>query len=111
MSNPAAIRLQLEGANPRMNGVDLAVVLYNDSDIGFNVAQKMKAIIKYPNRKDAEVKVTFADEVVPAHGKIHGTIKVPFDKVDPTADLIIPNMLPPGYGPRDIHLTTSISLR
>src|SRR5262249_38712302 len=102
---------ELKGIEPHVNGVELAVVLSNNQDRSLSISPKMKAVIRYSNRSDAEVKAVFKDSSVPAHGQISGTIKVPFDKVDPQADVVIPNLLPPGNGNRDIHLTTEMALK
>ncbi len=108
---PAAVRLELAGAQPKLDGVHLDVILKNDADSPLAMPSRVKAVIKYNNRQSTHVHVAFAGGTVPPHGEIHGTIKVPFDKVDPTADLLIPDLLPEGAGSRDVHLTTSISLR
>lgn len=107
----AAVKLSLESASVKMTGVELIVDLRNDMGSTLRIPEKVHAIIRYSNRKDADVHVSFADTTVPAHGAIRGTIKVPFDKVDPTADLMIPGLLPPGSASRDVHLTTSMALR
>jgi tetratricopeptide (TPR) repeat protein len=111
LAQASAVKLELKGIEPHLNGVELAVVLSNNQDSSLSITPKMKAVIKYSNRGDAEVKAVFSDSTVPAHGQVKGTIKVPFDKVDPQADLIIPNLLPPGSANRDIHLTTEMALK
>lgn len=105
------VHLSLAGAAPKVGGVDLNVVLRNDADTALPIPGKLKAIIKYSNRKDAEVKADFAETSVPPHSQVRGVIKVPFDKVDPTADLMIPGLLPPGSGVRDVHLITNLASR
>jgi hypothetical protein len=108
---PNAIRLELEGASPHSGNVELSVLLRNDADVPLQLPGKMKAVINYSNRRPAEVKPMFADSFVPAHGAIRGIIRVPFDKVDPTADLVIPGLLPEGSTQRDVHLITSMASR
>ncbi len=111
ISVPNAVRLELEGASPRMGSVELSVILRNDGDAPLPIPSRLKAIINYSNRRPAEVKPVFADAAVPAHGAIRGIIRVPFDKVDPSADLVIPGLLPEGYSQRDVHLITSMASR
>jgi hypothetical protein len=109
---PTAVRLELMNASAKLGGVELAVALRNDADVPLSLsANKYKAVINYNNRRPANVNVTFGDTVVPPHGTLSGMIKVPFDKVDPTADLVIPDLLPPGSPARDVHLITSMALR
>jgi tetratricopeptide (TPR) repeat protein len=109
---PQLIRLELENASPKVDAVELSVILRNDGDMPLPLAtNKMRAVINYSNRRPAEVKAMFNDAAVPPHGAIRGTIKVPFDKVDPTADLVIPDLLPAGTMQRDVHLITSMAYR
>lgn len=105
------IKLALEAANVKMTGVELSVVLRNDGETSLSIPAKLNAIIKYSNRKDAEVKTSFANSSVPAHGQVRGLIKVPFDKVDPNADLILQGLMPAGSASRDVHLTTSMAAK
>lgn len=105
------VRLELEGVNTKLGGVELAVVLRNDGDVPLILPPKVRAVINYSNRRPAEVKPVFADSAVPARGAIRGVIRVPYDKVDPTADLVIPGLLPEGSRQRDIHLITSMASR
>ena len=108
---PATVRLELQGADPQVTGVELSVLLLNDSDHPLMLPKNMRAIIKYNNRRDAEVKPVFKESFVPSHGQLRGVIRIPFDKVDPTADLLLPGLLPPGSSSRDLHLTTSMASR
>ena len=107
-----AVRLELMNASPKLGAVELAVALRNDADTPLSLnGNKYKAVINYTNRHPANVSVTFGDVIVPPHGYVKGLIKVPFDKVDPTADLVIPDLLPAGSSARDVHLITSVALR
>lgn len=112
MALPTLVRLELENTNPKAGAVELSVILRNDGDSSLPLASnKMKAVINYANRRPAEVKAQFTDIAVPPHGAIRGLIRVPFDKVDPSADLVIPELLPAGSPARDVHLITSMAFR
>lgn len=111
MGAPNPVRFELEGVSPRLGNVELAVILRNDADVPLTLPPKMRAMINYSNRRPAEVKPVFSDAIVPPHGAVRGVIRVPFDKVDPTADLVIPGLLPEGYSQRDVHLITSMASR
>jgi tetratricopeptide (TPR) repeat protein len=109
---PNLVRLELENASPKLGSVELSVILRNDGNSSLPLSSnKLRAIINYSNRRPAEVKAQFVDLAVPPHGAIRGVIRVPFDKVDPTADLVIPELLPPGSPARDVHLITSMAYR
>ena len=102
---PSQVRFELVGIETGFTGVRLAVVLKNNSDVAITVPQEMKAVIRYRDSREATVKVVFGGTSVAPHGQIAGSIKVPLDKVDPTADLVLPNLLPTATGDAEVHLT------
>lgn len=104
------VRLQLLNASPKLRGVDLNVALQNDSDNPLILPRTVHAIIRYNGKRpDTEVQAVFASSAVPAHGVAQGTVHVPYDKADPTADLVLPSLLPSTFADRDVHLVTSLA--
>jgi tetratricopeptide (TPR) repeat protein len=108
----SGVKFQLVGANPKAKGVDLNVVLLNDGDTPLILPRDVRAVIRYNgNRPDTEVKAVFASSAVAPHSSAQGTVHVPYDKADPTADLVLPQLLPPAFAQRDVHLVTSLAAR
>ena len=106
------VKLELLSASPKVKGVELSVILHNEGDQPLLLPRSVHGVIKYSgNRQDADVKVVFNTSAVAAHSSTPGTIHVPYDKADPTADLVLPGLLPAGNAIRDIHLTTSLAAR
>lgn len=102
------VRLELEGISPTAKGVKLKVVLRNDQSIPLPLKSEMQAVIRSGNSPDTNAKAYFHDKQVSAHGSAHGTINVPTRNISPTADLFLPNLLPPTSAQRDVHLTASM---
>lgn len=109
--SPAQVRFELVGIETGFTGVRLSVVLKNNGDVSLTVPQEMRAIIRYKDSREAQVKVVFAGTEVSPHGQVTGSIKVPLDKVDPTADLVLPNLLPAGTADNEVHLTMQSGAR
>lgn len=106
---PNPIRFELVQIQPTLSNVQLKVVLKNDSNAPLNIPNNVKAIIKYPIGREAEVKIDFDARTVQPHGIMNGIIRVPFNKVDPAADLVLRNLLPPGSGNSELHLSRSLA--
>jgi hypothetical protein len=108
----SGVKLQLVGGSPKVTGVELSVILQNDGDTPLILPHSVHAIIRYNGKRpDAEVKAVFASSAVAPHSSVPGTVHVPYDKADPTADLILPQLLPPTFAQRDVHLITSLAAR
>ncbi len=100
------LRFELKQIKPTLTNVQLKVVLRNDSDQALNIPDNLQAIIRYPDMHESEVKIAFDNKNIPSHSSSEGTVKVPFDKVDPTADLVLRNI-----SPQELHLITSLVQR
>lgn len=100
------LRFELKQIKPTLTNVQLKVVLRNDNDQALNIPDNLQAIIRYPDMHESEVKIAFDNKSIPGHSASEGTVKVPFDKVDPTADLILRNI-----SPQELHLITSLVQR
>jgi tetratricopeptide (TPR) repeat protein len=99
------VRFELKQIKPTLRDVQLKVSLSNDSDAALKIPDSMQVVIKYANQSESELKASFDDDNLAAHGTVNGVVKVPFDKVDPTADLILRNLLP-----QELHIIrTAIS--
>lgn len=85
---------ELTQIKPTLSNVLLKVSLRNSTGAPVAIPENVQAVIKYNNQTEAEVKVTFAAKAVPSNGTVDGVVKVPFNKVDPTADLLLRNILP-----------------
>lgn len=110
--SPSQVRFELTGIETGFTGVRLAVVLKNNGEVALTVPQEMRAVIRYRDNREATVKVVFSGTAVGPHSQMAGSIKVPLDKVDPTADLVLPNLLPPaGGGDNEVHLTMQAGQR
>jgi tetratricopeptide (TPR) repeat protein len=103
------VRFELESVSHSNKGVQLKVVLKNDQNVPLPIAPSMTGIVRSLGAPDSMVKVSFHDKQVPAHGKIRGTVKIPTQQISPTADLFLPNLLPPASMQRDVHLTAVMS--
>ena len=100
------LRFELKQIKPTMTNVQLKVVLRNDNDHALNIPDNLQAVIRYPDMHESEVKIAFDNKSISGHSASEGTVKVPFDKVDPTADLILRNI-----SPQELHLNTSLVQR
>ena len=102
-ANPAGLRgpiskeplsFELTQIKPTLSNVQLKVALRNSTGAPVAIPENVQAIIKYPNMTEAEVKISFEGKSIPPNSTVNGVVKVPFNKVDPTADLILRNLLP-----------------
>ncbi|HEY9871047.1 MAG TPA: tetratricopeptide repeat protein [Candidatus Obscuribacterales bacterium] len=100
------VRLELEGLKPSGNSVLLKVVLRNDRDTALDLPAT--AIFRSATAPDTPVKMSFPARAVPPHSQLHGTIKVPRQQLDPSADLFIPHLLPAASGMPDVRLTVPV---
>ncbi|MBX9688723.1 MAG: tetratricopeptide repeat protein [Candidatus Obscuribacterales bacterium] len=99
--NSQALKFELRQIKPTLRDVQLKVVLRNDGDSPVALPDGLQAVIKYNNQTESPMKIAFAGKSVAAHSAVDGVVKVPFDKVDPTADLVLRN-LPSAAG--DLHI-------
>ena len=88
------IKFELTQIKPTLSHVLLKVALRNGTGDAVPLPENLRAVIKYPNMTEAEVKISFEAKSIPANGTVDGVVKVPFNKVDPTADLVLRNLLP-----------------
>jgi hypothetical protein len=103
---PAPIKFELKQIKPTLKDVQLKVSLRNDTNAPIDIPGNLQAVIKYNNLTESELKVSFDDKSIAPHGIVDGVVKVPFNKVDPTADLVLRNMVPTG----ELHIIkTAIS--
>jgi hypothetical protein len=106
---PTGVRFEVEGIKPSLNTVQLRVVLRNNQDTPLQIPSGLKAVVSDTGKPDFSVKPDFSGSVVPAHGELHGTVKIPSKQLSPSADLVLPDILPGQGGDRSLHLITPIS--
>ncbi len=102
------LRFELKEIQPGLTDVRLKVVLKNESGKTVQLPEHLRAVIKYRDSREAEVHVAFTTRSIPGGGSVDGIVKVPLSKVDPSADLILRNVLPSTAGDPDLHLITSL---
>lgn len=105
------LRFELMEIQPGLTDVRLKVLLRNDTGRNVSLHDRMKAVIKYKDSHESEVKVAFLGKSVPPGGMLEGLVKVPLSKVDPTADLILRHVAPTSSGDPELHLITALSQR
>jgi hypothetical protein len=88
------IKFELQQIKPTLKDVQLKVTLRNESNSAVQIPDNLQAVIKYTNLTESNLKVSFDDKSIAPHGVVEGVVRVPFDKVDPSADLVLRNMLP-----------------
>ncbi len=103
------VRFELEGVVPSRSQIKLKVVLKNDRDFPMELPSTVSAKIQMPGKPEQYAKVEFTGKQINAHGEIHGIIKVPGRDLNASADVSLPNFLPPSEQYRDVHLTVPIS--
>ncbi len=103
------VRFELEGVVPSRSQIKLKVVLKNDRDFTMELPASIAAKIQMPGKPDQIAKVEFTGKQINAHGEVHGVIKVPGRDLNASADVYLPNFLPPTEQYRDVHLTVPIS--
>ena len=102
------IRFELKNIRPGLKDVSLKVALRNDGNEPLLIPANLQAVVKYPNQTESEMKIAFDSKTVAPHGAVDGVVKVPFSKVDPTADLVLRNLLPAN---EELHIIkTAVSL-
>ncbi|HNB22809.1 MAG TPA: tetratricopeptide repeat protein [Candidatus Melainabacteria bacterium] len=104
-----SVRFELEGVVPSKSQIKLKVVLKNDRDFPMELPPTVSAKIQMPGKPEQTAKVEFSGKQINAHGEIHGIIKVPGRDLNASADVYLPNFLPPSEQYRDVHLTVPIS--
>lgn len=108
-ANVGTVRFELEGVVPSRSQIKLKVVLKNDRDLPLTLPPNINAAIRMPGRPDQIAKVEFDKRQIEARGEVHGLIRVPGPDLNATADVLLPNFLPPSEQLRDVHLTVPIS--
>jgi hypothetical protein len=103
------VRFELEGVKPSPMDIKLKVVLHNDQPVPLEIPETVKAVIRMTGQPQRSVKIMFPAQTVAANGELQGFIKVPGHNLSPSADVFIPNLLPPTMADRDVHLTVPIS--
>ena len=103
------VRFELEGVVPSRSQIKLKVVLKNDRDFPMELPPTIAAKIQMPGKPEQYAKVEFTAKQINAHGEIHGVIKVPGRDLNASADVSLPNFLPPSEQYRDVHLSVPIS--
>lgn len=101
------VKFELKNIKPTLKDVQLKVALRNDSNNPIAIPADLKAIIKYPNQSESELKIAFDGKMLAPHSSLDGVVKVPFSKVDPNADLILRNLLP---GNAELHVNKTAAL-
>lgn len=104
-----SVRFELEGVVPSRSQVKLKVVLKNDSDFPMELPSSISAKIHMPGRPPQIAKLEVSGKQIAPHGQLHGIIKVPGGDLNASADVFLPNFLPPSEQFRDVHLTVPIS--
>lgn len=95
-----ALGFDLMQIQPTLKNVQLNVVLRNNSATPVSLPKNMKAIVRYPDGREADVKADFKENSIPANGSLAGIVRVPFAKADANADLILRNLDPSS----EVHL-------
>ncbi|MBC8000427.1 MAG: hypothetical protein IAF58_20925 [Leptolyngbya sp.] len=108
-ANAGTVRFELEGVVPSRSQIKLKVVLKNDRDMPLALPSNITASIRMPGRPEQIAKVEFDKKQIDARGEVHGIIRVPGPDLNATADVLLPNFLPPSEQFRDVHLTVPIS--
>lgn len=108
-ANVGTVRFELEGVVPSRSQIKLKVVLKNDRDMPLALPPNISASIRMPGRPEQIAKVEFDKKQIDARGEVHGIIRVPGPDLNATADVLLPNFLPPSEQFRDVHLTVPIS--
>ncbi len=104
-TNAKSYQFILEGIHKTKTGVNLSVVFKNPTSSELNIPKNTLALIRIPNQEPKHVKVAFLDNIVPAHGEIHGVIKLPFSYCKPNADMYLEKVaLINGGKYQNIHL-------
>lgn len=111
MAAGSPLRFELREIQPGLSDVKLKVVLKNESGKVIQIPDKTRAVIKYKDARESEVRIAFVNRHIPVGGAVEGIVKVPLSKVDPTADLILRDVLPVASGNPEIHLITSVAQR
>lgn len=93
-NSSSPVKFELKNIKPTLTHVQLKVALTNDSNAALEIPNNLQAVVRYPNQSESEMKIAFDSKTVPAHGAVEGTVKVPFNKVDPSADMVLRNLLP-----------------
>ena len=93
-SSSSPVKFELKNIKPTLTHVQLKVALTNDSGSALEIPGNLQAVVKYPNQSESEMKIAFDSKTVPAHGAVEGVVKVPFNKVDPSADMVLRNLIP-----------------
>lgn len=103
------VRFELEGVVPSRTQIKLKVVLKNDRDFPMELPPTVAAKIQMPGKPEQIAKVEFKGKQIGPHGELHGIIKVPGGDMNASADVFLPNFLPPSEQYRDVHLSVPIS--
>ena len=101
--------MDLTGISVKGKNVRLNVVLQNTTGSNVTIPSSAKAIMRKPGSPDLPVKFKFEKDQLGAGEQVTGFITIPGQKVDPTADVLIPNMSSAGGGAQDVHLTVPVS--
>ena len=106
-----SVRLLLQGVKAAKDDVQLKVLLRNENGQEIKLPSNMKASVRSASQGERQGKATFSGKSVAPGASIAGTIKIPGNNLDPTADVVIPASSLAIIGLGDLHLTVPISQR
>jgi hypothetical protein len=101
--------LELAGVHVQPTGVKLNVIMRNPTSKDVDLPTSTRAVVRMPGLPDQYAKIKFAVKKIAAGGEAKGYISVSGHKIDPSADVFIPNLMSIPGGPKDVHLTVPIS--
>ncbi len=104
-----APRMDLTGISVKGRNVRLNVVLHNTTGSNMVIPPSARALMRKAGAPDLPVKFKFAKDQLGAGEQVTGYITIPGQKVDPTADVVIPKLVASEAGAQDVHLTVPVS--
>ncbi|HEY9784897.1 MAG TPA: hypothetical protein V6D17_05800, partial [Candidatus Obscuribacterales bacterium] len=104
-----AVKFELEGVTPSWSDIKLKVVLHNNKSMPLALPPNLKAVVHMDGKPDRTVSVSFPSRQIAANSAAHGTIRIPGHDINASADVYLPNFLPPSEAYRDVHLSVPIS--
>lgn len=103
------VHLELLGVKSQGKNIRLKVRLRNEQDTALEISRKQKAIVRLNGVPDKQVKVKFPKRTLKAHSIMEGYIHVPGSRLNPLADVFIPEIAGAGEVKQSVHLTVPIS--
>ncbi len=109
LAEAAAPALELAGVNVRPTGVRLNVVMRNLTNKEISVPDSARAIVRMNGLPDQFAKLKLSVKKLAPGAEAKGFISISGHKIDPSADVFVPNLFNTPAGPKDVHLSVPIS--